>query len=263
MSIVAAVKKGFGVAVQNLRLILVLIAFNVIFNLVSIPFAGQPPLAMGTGLAIAALAFSVIFILASIFIQGGVLGSLRDAVKAGAVNLANFVKYGGKFYARLLGLGVVMFLLILVVGLIAALIVAVSAPIANPIVSGIAAGLAIIIGALGIYMILLLFLSPYALVSGDVGVVAALKSSMQFVRKNLLNVIGLVVLLILISLGIGLIVTLITGALTFVIKAATVSQIIMGLINSVLNAYVTVIVTAALMAFYLGSAASQDTSPQS
>ena len=65
------------------------------------------------------LIFSVIFILASVFIQGGSLGSVRDFIKTGSIKLASFPSYGFKYYLRLCGLGLLIGLLVTVIALLA------------------------------------------------------------------------------------------------------------------------------------------------
>jgi hypothetical protein len=248
MGIIEAIKKGFSVATKAMVLVLILFIFNAVWALVSIPFTA--PAETGAAVTPAAGILSIIFLLISIFVQGGSLGVVKDYIKEGALKLGEFVKYGFKFYLRLLGLGLIIALIILIVGIIAALIIAMTAPLENAVVTVISSILAIVVGALGLYFVILLIMSPYILVSEDKGVIESLKASIAFVRNSLGRVIGLLVLLILISLGIGLIIGIITGLTTFAMPV-NVSQIIIGVINSAFNAYLGVVMLAAFMAFYL------------
>jgi hypothetical protein len=144
MGMLEAIKKGFGVASKNLMLVFVLFVFNLIWNMVNIaimpvgvvPAPGAdaatapvvPPEA-----ALTTLAFSILFILVSIFMQGGSLGVVRDYIKEGKMKLSQFASYGLKYYLRLLGLGLVIILFVFIIAVIAALIVAATAPLNNVI----------------------------------------------------------------------------------------------------------------------------------
>mgnify|MGYP003393107810 CR=1 FL=1 len=94
MGTLEAIKKGFGVASKNMMLVFVLFVFNLIWNMANI--AIMPVGAMltpGAGAAtapaippetvLATIAFSILFILFSIFMQGGSLGAVRDYIKEG------------------------------------------------------------------------------------------------------------------------------------------------------------------------------------
>ena len=99
MSIVDVIKKGFSVASKNLVLVVVLFIFNLIWNMVNIaimPTGSVPTSGVGAAtvpaippqIVMATLAFSTLFVLASIFMQGGSLGVVRDYIKAVVVALA-------------------------------------------------------------------------------------------------------------------------------------------------------------------------------
>lgn len=255
MGVIEAIKKGFGTASKNLGLVLVLFIFNLIWNLASIPFA-RPGL-MGPGappptpqVTAAALIFSIVFILLSIFVQGGSLGLVRDYIKEGKMKLANFPSYGLKYYLRLLGLGLIIILIIGIVALIAALIVAATAPLNNTVVTIVATVVAIIIGVLGLYYVLLLMMSPYSLICEELGIIESLKRSVGVVRKALGRVILLLVLVILISLGIGFVIGFLTGLISAAIPAGA-GQVLIGIVTSAYNGYLGVVMMAAFIVFYL------------
>lgn len=261
MGIMEAIKKGFGVAAKCLGLVLVLIIFNLIWNLVSIPFMPKPGAGLTPQLTLAAVTFSIIFILISIFVQGGVLGLVKDYVKQGKVKLADFASYGLKYYLRLLGLGLLIILVVLVIGLIAALIIAVTTPLNNTVVTVIAAIIAIAIGAIGLYFVLLLIMSPYVLVCDELGVIESMKRSIGVVRRAIGKVLILLVLLILISLGIGLLIGFITGLIT-VAMPAQAGQVIVGIISSIFNGYLGLVMTASFMIFYLALTSKEKTAQE-
>ncbi|MDP3804237.1 MAG: hypothetical protein Q8Q87_01655 [Candidatus Omnitrophota bacterium] len=253
--ILEAIKKGFGVAAKNLGLVLILIVFNMIGSLVSMPFAIQPGQTPTPQVTASALIFSVVFILISIFFQGASLGLIRDYVKGGIAKLGSFASYGIKYYLRLLSLGLLIILIIGIVALVAGLIVAATTPLNNAIVTNIAIAVAVaIVAVVGLLYFIPLTLSPYALVCGELGVIAAMKSSLATAKKPFSRVLLLVllfVLLILIALGIGLVIGFLVGLLTAVMPAAA-GRIAMAIVTSIINGYLGVMMTGSFMVFYLG-----------
>ena len=175
------------------------------------------------------------------------MGFVRDLIKTGSAKLSNFSAAGGKYYLRLLVLGIVVSLVIGVFVLLAALAVAFLKDKLAPL--GIL--LAIFFGAFGIYFVILLFLAPYAAVLDEKGVGESIKLSTKLVKKNILTLLGLSALLILIGFSIGLVLGAILAGLTYLVKQEVASQVIFALLSSSVNAYLGVVVTAAFMNFYL------------
>lgn len=271
MGIVDIIKRGFGVASRNLLLILILFIFNLIWNMVSIaimPQGAMPapgaapatltPPAVSPQVAALSLVASAIFILASIFMQGGSLGVVRDYIKEGKIKLSQFASYGLKYYLRLLGIGVLIILLVLIVALIAALIIAVTAPFNNIIATVIAAIIAIGIGLTGTYFVLLLIMSPYSLICDDTGIVESMKRSIRFMRKAFWKTLLLLVLLVLIAVGLGVLMGVITAFLTVAIPAKA-GQVVIAVVSSLLNGYLGIVVMAAFMTYYLALAGKEKT----
>jgi membrane-anchored glycerophosphoryl diester phosphodiesterase (GDPDase) len=93
-------------------------------------------------------------------------------------------------------------------------------------------------------------MSPYSIICDGTGVMGAMKKSIGIVRKSIGKVLLLLVLLVLISLGIGLLVGFVLGLVT-VAMPAMAAQILIGIVNSVFNGYLGVVMMAAFMAFYL------------
>lgn len=260
MGIVDAIKKGFGAATRNPVLILILFVFNLIWNIINISIvpvgmlpvpgaaAATPPV-LPPQVALATLAVSIIFILISIFMQGGSLGVIRDYIKEGKAKLGSFASYGLKYYLRLLGLGILIILIVLIVAVIAALIVAATTPLNNVIATVIAAIIAVAIGLVGIYFVILLVMSPYILISEEVGVIESMKRSIAAVRKSFWRVLSLLFLLILIAIGIGFLLGVGAGILTVALPAKT-GQIAIGVVNSLFNGYFGVVMMAAFMVLY-------------
>ncbi|MFH1995920.1 MAG: hypothetical protein ABIJ27_02855 [Candidatus Omnitrophota bacterium] len=254
MGVIEAIKKGFGIASKMLLLIAVLFVFNAVWNIGSLPFS-RPAGGAAPAFSPAAFVFSVIFILASIFVQGGTLGLVRDNIKAGTLKLADFLGYGLKYYLKLLALGALIALLVIVVALLATLMIALTAPLNNIAITVLAVLVAIIIGGFGLYLVVLLMMAPYALVCDEAKVIDAMKKSITFVRKNVVKVLGLLVLLILISFGISFVIVLLAGLVTMALPAA-VGQIIIGLISSAVNSYLGIVMIGSLMSFFLALTAS-------
>lgn len=261
MGIVDAIKKGFGIAGRNMLLVLILFVFNLIWNMINIAImpqgavpgaapAAATPSPVPPETAMVAFFSSAIFILISIFMQGGSLGVVKGYIKEGTAKLNGFASYGLKYYVRLLGLGVLVVLFILIVGLIAALIIAATAPLNNVIVTIIASAIAIAIGLAGIYFVVLLVMAPYAIVCDDTGIIEAIKHSMNTVRKAFWKVLSLLVLLVLISIGIGVLIGIFAGLLTIALPA-TAGQVVIGFVNSLFNGYLGIVMMAAFMSYYL------------
>ena len=204
---------------------------------------------------------SIIFILVSIFIQGGSLGLVRDYLKEGKMKLAGFASYGLKYYLRLLGLGLFIILIIAVFGLVAAIIVAATTPLNNAVVTTIATVIAIVIGAIGLYLVILLMMSPYALICEEGGVIKSMKTSAEIVRKAIGRVLLLLTVLILIALGVGFLVGFLTGLVTAALPVRA-GQVIIGIVNSIFNSYLGIAMMASFMAIYLALAGKEKVEAQ-
>jgi hypothetical protein len=256
MGIMAAVKKGFGVASKGMGLVAILFVFNLVSNLAAIPFA-QVPAATGTTpppISPAAIIFSVIFILLGIFFQGASLGLVRDALKEGKMKLASFASYGLKYYLKLFLLGLAIILVVAVIALIVGLMVAVTGPLNNPVVTAIAVTIAVAIGIAALLMLFVpMILSPYALICDNIGVVESIKKSLRVGKTPFSRVFVLILImlvLVLISLGAGLVAGFIVGLISAAVPTQ-VGQVIMSIATSAINGYFGVVVTAAFMAYYL------------
>jgi len=262
MGIVDAIKKGFGIASKNLLLVLVLFIFNFIWNMVSVaimpagvvPMPGTTPATtlpvIPPKVAAVSLVASIVFILVSIFMQGGSLGVIKDYIKEGKMRLGSFASYGLKYYLRLLGLGILIVLIVVIIALIATLIITATVPLNNIVATIIALVIAIVIGLAGIYFVLLLVMAPYALICDNARIIGSMKKSMGIVKKNFWKVLLLLVLLVLIAIGIGVLIGIVTGLLTVTMPAKT-SQLVIGIVNSIFNGYLGIVMMAAFISYYL------------
>lgn len=264
MCTIDAIKKGFVVATKNPALILVLFIFNLIWNMINVAIMpaqaavapGTVPAATATPAvppetALLTFVVTITFVLLSIFMQGGSLGVVKDYIKGNKMNIGKFASYGLSYYLRLLGVGIIIILTIVIVALIAGLIVAMVAPLNNIIATTIATIIAIAIGLAGIYLVIRLVMSPYALVCDEAGIIDALKNSMNVVRgKYFWKVLLLLVLIVLIAIGIGVLVGIVTGIVT-VAMPPKAGQVVIGVVNSLFNGYLGIVMMAAFMSYYL------------
>jgi len=252
MKVVDAVKSGFDAANANLKLVAVIFIFNLIWNIAVIPFTPEAPLTDAADVALPAglMVISIIFMFASIFIQGGLLGSVRDYVKEKKSDLAAFTQYGAKFYLRLLGLALVIVAVMGLIALVVTLLLAPSVASGNAALIAFATIGAFIISLGAIYLMILLFFAPYMLVLEDKGIVEAIKGSIAFAKKLILKILGLLGLLTLMGIGIGFIMGMIAGALAIPLPGK-VTQVITAILSGGVNAYLGVLVASTIVIFYL------------
>ncbi|MDD5449393.1 MAG: hypothetical protein PHO42_02185 [Candidatus Omnitrophica bacterium] len=252
MKVIEAIGKGFNIAGRSFSVLGVLFVFNTAWNLVTIPYTGAAQNAARQKINPGLLGFSLIFILINIFIQGGLFGALKDAVISnGKATLNNFIKYGGRFYARFVGLGALFLAAIILVIVILAILFGMAVVAKNIALGIILAAVAVILAAIALYYFFIFFLSPYILAVEDANVFKALSGSYRFIKANFGRMTGLMVLLVLIGFGIGFIMGILTGALSFVIKGPAF-QFLTGIITGAVNSYITLIISAALIVYYCG-----------
>jgi hypothetical protein len=188
----------------------------------------------------------IIFIFLSVFFQAGSMGYVLEKLKTGAATLPIFFSTGSKYYIRLLGLGIVMMVIIGAFVMLAALCIA----LLKGTLAVIGVPLGILFGMLGVYFVVMLFLSPYAAVVDNKTIQESIKLSMKLVRKNVLPLLGISALLILIAFGMGLVLGTLLAGLNFIIKMETALQTVFAFFSSLVNAYLGVVVTASFMNFY-------------
>ena len=251
MGILEAIKRGFAIVHKNLPILLIVFIFNGIGSLLRLRFAPAAP-ALGTPPSPEALVLTGIMSLVGILIFGGVLGSLKDHIKTQKSSQANFFKHGSKYYLKLLA---TWLLIGLVMALFAAFIVfgvGIGIVLRNLVGVVLALAFVLIAGGIGLYLFMLLFLSPYIVVADDIGPIAAIQKSVQFTRKSVLQVLGLLALLLLISVGMGFLVGVVAGIISFIIKGAA-GRILIAVISSIFNAYVNMLLPASFLLYYMAS----------
>lgn len=254
MGVMEAIRKGFGVAVKGMSLIAVLFIFNLAGNLATLPFtpvSGTPASPQAT---LPLLMISLVFIILSVFIQGGSLGLVRDIIKEGRMKLNMMAGYGAKYFVRLLVLGVIILLFVVVLALVSGILIAITAPLNNAIVTAIviaAVVAATVIAAL--YFLIPFILSPYAIVCDEVGAMDALKKAIALGRKPFVKVftlLALVILLVLLALGVGFLIGLVVGLISALLPVGA-ARMLMVVVSSVVNSYLGIVATASFMVYYL------------
>jgi len=273
----------------SMNLVAVLFVFGAVFNLINLFFTANAQLENpDVRTSAVTIVVGLVFVLLSIFVQAGSMGYVRDKIKAGQASLASFTSAGGKYYLRLLLIGLLVVLVILAFVLAGALVIAVF----GTALSAVGIGIAIILAAVGIYVLMLMFLAPYLIVGEDTvekvtllsfvlifflwwlllivyifsnrfrqtssgrqiqHVFVSIKKSVSLVRKNLLSVLGIMVVLIAIGFAVGLVLGIVLALLSAVVKG-TASQVIFGIVSSFVNAYLGVLVTSSFMHFYFNVA---------
>ncbi len=249
MGIGEAVSKGIAVTKKSFGLIVILFIFGTIFNVLNVFLAPPPPVAGATPPPPSPVLMVVgaIFVLLTIYFQGGSMAYVRDVVKNGSAAMPNFLAGAGKYYVRLLLLGLVVALVVGVTMIVAALL----AGLLGTISQAIAIPVTILLAALGIYFVVLLFLSPYAAVVDELGVGGAIKLSMKLVKKNILKLIGISLLMVVIGFGVGMVLGAILAGVSLALKAQMVTQVVYAVLSSLVNAVLGVLVTASFMNLYL------------
>ncbi len=244
-SIRGILKKGLKVAMESMNLVLALFVFGAVWSVLNVFFSPQLQNAGGRPPA-TAIVLGVLFALASIFMQAGSLGYVRDKLKLGKVEFSSFTASAPKYYLPLLLLGLLVALVVGAFFLVAILIVALLANIASML--GVV--LAVIVVAIGIYVGILMLLAPYFIVVGGQDVIASVKGSISLIRNNLLKLLGIALILIVIGFWVGVVLGLFFALLSTAMKGAPTAQIIFAVLSSFVNAFLGVMVTGSFMTFY-------------
>ena len=246
MGVIESVSKGFAVTKKSFGLIFLLFVFSAIFNVLNVvlspaaaPNSSVPP-------SPAMVAVGVVFLFLTIYFQAGSMAYVRDSVKTGSAALPNFLA-GGKYYIKLFLLGLVIAAVVGVTVLLGAL----AAGLLGAISPFLGVPVTILVAAFGLYLVVMLFLSPYAVVVDEKGVRAALKTSMGLVKKNILVLLGITLLMVAIGFGVGMVLGAILAGISALLKAPMATQIAFAVLSSLVNSVLGVLVTAAFTVFYL------------
>lgn len=250
MTVLESIKKGFSVAAQNLGLVLFLFVFGAGWNLTSLLFPQSFQNPTPAQLAVF-LTLALFFIIVSVYLQAGSMGYVRDRLKGLPTSPASFAASARRYYFRFLGVGSVLAAIAGTFALIAILpleFIGKTLPV-------VAIPVAVVASLVGIYFIIMMFLAPYIVVCKEERAIASLRQSMDFVKRNILSILGLFGILV----AAGFVVGALLGAVYAVIPSnlqGTSTLVILTTLNSLVNAFLGVVVSGSFMAFYLGR--SQD-----
>lgn len=256
MKATEAMAKGFNLATENIALLGILFVVNLVLTGISTAILGTtPPTAAEQAAAVIGkmLVLIPILVLIGIFLQGGLLGVYRDKIKTGTLPLNMFAAYGGRYYLRLLGLGLLVMLILGVIGLIGVAIAAAFGAVgggANAILGILAALVVLVTFVAELVFGLPLLYSGYVLVADDSGIIASIKTSFSFVKQYWGRVLVLFLLLILFAFGLELIVGLIT-VLLGKINVAVLTTMFTLVLRSIVNSFVSILMVGSLMTLYL------------
>jgi hypothetical protein len=238
-----SIKKAFMLSVAAAKILLVIIVFNVIVNVINLMIIPAPVNAeMTIQKSLTVIGLGLLFFIVAIFIQGGVIGYIRDLVKSGSANLSPFISNSGKYFMRMLGVILITLLIavgwgVIFLGILPALVPALK-------VVSIILGLVLLIGIL-----ILLIMPAYALVGSDLGAMASIRKGVSTATSNFLQIVGILVILVIISIALMFVASFITGLLSIVFKGA--ANYVAAVVMAISSGIVTLLADIAYMDFYL------------
>ena len=264
METIEVLKKGFQVANNNTRLLLIVFVALLALSplLVSLQSwmdnlapteidqtLDSPPPPEGGGLPILLL---IAFFLLSVFVLGGILGVIRDAVKEQSeATVTKFLIYCRSFMGRLLGYVFIVTAaalpLLLIVGL---LILFPGFGIRNFFLALLISG--------GVVGLVLFYFSPYIIVLDGLKTLESMNRSYRFTREYLWPSLRFLALLFLINLA-----SLIAiGALMLLLRSFLGEgwgyRVVEIIITNAATSYITIVGGVAAMTFYLSRSSSSE-----
>jgi hypothetical protein len=266
MGVIEVLKKGFEVANNNARLMLIVFVASLVLSPLFLSLQswmnkimpveiGRPLEAPPEGSGIPLLLL-IALILLTVFIQGGTLGIARDAVKGdGEATFIRFLNYCRGFMGRLLAYVIIiaaaLFSLTLIIVLIFFLpgdssALAVRNFFLALLISGVVVG------------IVLFFFSPYILVADDLKTLESMNRSFQFTREHLWPAALFMLLLLLIYLLFLVIIGLVAFLLRSLLKDTWAYTLIEVIITNAATSYLTIVSSVAAMTFYLSRSPSTE-----
>lgn len=256
MSVPGYLKRGISVANANLAIVGLFWAVGAVSAVLE---ATTPaPEDRGVALNVVLLLVGLALFAVQLLLTSGLFGSVKQALTGAAMTMATFWSQARQWFWKLFGLWALI-VAIVVAGVLATMLVvgwplrqmtagAWTVPQPLLLIVGL---IAMVIVALELYVMFLLSYAPFALVADGTGIRAALGRSIQFMRRNLGGVLGLLILTFLVTL----VPIIVVSAITFALTLATVPQGVitggMGLVWAAVSGYLTVFTTSAFLAFYL------------
>ncbi len=236
---------------KNLSLVGITGVIYVSFMLLSLLFEPQNLVALDgqTVDLTSTYVFGGLFILLSIFLEGGVIQYLyQNRVASGSAHFSTLLDSGKKNYGKLFLLGLFAFVFAMVT-FFATVIAGSLSVIINPLI---AIAVAVLLGAFGLYCcVVVFFLAPYPIVLDQQKIGAALKTSLKLSRKNLFAFLVIVLLVVAIRYGGSVLLSTLIASTTIALKTGITDRIITAMFWIPIDAYCSVFMFSIFMHFYL------------
>ena len=241
-----SVKRAFMLSAAAVKIFLIIAIFNIIINVINLMIIPAPVnVEMNLQKSLTVVGAGLVFFLIAIFMQGGIIGCIKELVKTGSMNLASFIGNSGKYFLRMLGVVLITILILLGWGLLFFGLLAAMLPALKTAL--------LILGLFFIIVMLILLILPaYALVGSDLGAMAAIRKGVSVTVSNLLQVIGILVILILIGIVVMFIASFIIGLLSIPLKQS--GSYVAAVVMAISSAIVTLLADIAYMDLYLKKA---------
>lgn len=241
--LLGSIKKGFSAANRSLTLIAPLWGVGFFWNLVNVfAPASKPQLQPRASSLALTVVLGAALIAITIFLQAGTLTYVRDQVKTGRAAWPVFFSGARRYFLPMLFLG---FLVAAGLGLVFAV-----SGLAVLFLQEVGILIALPLMAIGIYLALLLFMAPYIIVLEGPSFPQAVRESVAFTRKNILDAVKILAVLALLAIAPALLLAA-AGSFLTVEFPGRFSQILFIGINSLSKAYGGVFVTGVFIDFYL------------
>lgn len=264
MGVFNALKSGFSIAAKNLKLWGVLVVINVILFILAIismvaimgpsmvnPANAANPPQPTTSQIVGLIIVVIIGFLIQLFVNAGVVGSIRDAVKTGSAKLGDLLKYANKYFVRFVLFSLLMLAVVIVFGVIAALLIGLISVLAKSAVA-VAVILGVVLGIVGLVILLILglygSLVPVIIVSDENKVGASIGNAAKLIGKKLWATLGLALVYWIMFLLLAFVNYI--ANLGGVAAVSIASQIIVSL----LNIFLSLAFVGSFMKYYLASA---------
>lgn len=195
--------------------------------------------------AIITLVMLIVFMLISVFLTAGLTGMAKEAVRANKTSLGDLWTYGKKYFLRMLGLYIVIFVALMiyavVIGVVLGFLIGAAVDLSgSSMIASLGMILIILIALiLGILFALIIYFAPYALVLDDLGVIDSLRKSYRLFMDNKAEVFIFVIALALINIIISIVISVISFVLALI-----------PIVGIFLMAIIDIVVTAAVLGLF-------------
>jgi hypothetical protein len=238
-----SVKKAFTLSGKAMKLFFVLAAVNIVMNVINflvIPPPAQTGMTLGKSLLVILL--TVLFSLIAVFITAGALVHIKGLIKTGTAKLASFISDAVKYFARLLGVILIILLAFLIVGILFFTIRGVMPAALKPLTIAI---MTLVFIVLAIFILMV----PYALVGSDLSVIESIKKGILLGGKNFFKILAVMAIMFGIAVVVIVIAGIITGLLSFLLRP--ISGYITAIVMAIASSIMTILVNIVYMDFYL------------